>query len=131
MSIFLGWGARARGLFADNKGPWGSSSGDGDEPPTPDGGTGPWGDPPRRKRQSSSGGPSPALDDFLRRSRARFSGGGFPGTPNRSIVTWVVLALVLLWLVGTSMHSISPGQRGVVRRFGRYSAQLGPGIGWT
>jgi membrane protease subunit HflK len=43
----------------------------------------------------------------------------------------VVLALVLLWLVGTSIHSISPGQRGVVTRFGRYSATLGPGIGWT
>src|SRR5258705_384487 len=40
-------------------------------------------------------------------------------------------ALVLLWLVGTSIHSISPGQRGVVTRFGRYSATLGPGIGWT
>ena len=25
MSIFLGWGDRARGLFTDTKGPWGSS----------------------------------------------------------------------------------------------------------
>ena len=131
MNIFLGWGARARGLFADTKGPWGSSGGgDGDPPPSEGGG--PWGEPPRRKRPSTpSGGSSPALDDFLRRSRERFSGGGFPGAPNRSIVTWVVLALVLAWLVFTSMHSIAPGQRGVVTRFGRYSATLGPGIGWT
>ena len=131
MNIFLGWGARARGLFADTKGPWGSSGGDGSDPPPSEGG-GPWGEPPRRKRPSTpSGGSSPALDDFLRRSRERFSGGGFPGAPNRSIVTWVVLALVLAWLVFTSMHSIAPGQRGVVTRFGRYSATLGPGIGWT
>jgi len=131
MNIFLGWGARARGLFADTKGPWGSSGGDGGDPPPSEGG-GPWGEPPRRKRPSTpSGGSSPALDDFLRRSRERFSGGGFPGAPNRSIVTWVVLALVLAWLVFTSMHSIAPGQRGVVTRFGRYSATLGPGIGWT
>jgi len=131
MNIFLGWGARARGLFADTKGPWGSSGGgDGDPPPSEGGG--PWGEPPRRKRPSTpSGGSSPALDDFLRRSRERFSGGGFPGAPNRSIVTWVVLALILAWLVFTSMHSIAPGQRGVVTRFGRYSATLGPGIGWT
>ena len=132
MNILLGWGARARGLFADNKGPWGSSGGDGDEPPSPDGGAGPWGDPPRRKRQSSSGGPSPALDEFLRRSRARFAGGGgFPGRPDRSIVMWAAIALVCAWLAFTSIHSIAPGQRGVVTRFGRYSATLGPGIGWT
>ncbi len=133
MNIFFGWGARARGLFADNKGPWGSSGGGDGEPPAPEGGPGPWGEPPRRKRQSgATGSPSPALDDFLRRSRARFGGGGgFPGRPNRSIVTWAIIALVGVWLVFTSMHSIAPGQRGVVTRFGRYSATLGPGIGWT
>jgi membrane protease subunit HflK len=29
------------------------------------------------------------------------------------------------------MHSISPGQRGVVTRFGRYSSTLGPGVSFT
>ena len=131
MNILLGWGTRARGLFADNKGPWGSSGGGDGEPPPPEGG-GPWGEPPRRKRPSApSGGPTPSLDEFIRRGRERFSGSGFPGTPNRSIVSWAILALVLLWLLGTSIHSIAPGQRGVVTRFGRYSATLGPGIGWT
>lgn len=133
MNIFLGWGARARGLFADNKGPWGSSGGDGDEPPPKDDGVGPWGEPPRRKRQAGplGGSPSPALDEFLRRSRARFGGGGFPGRPDRSIVIWAIVGLVCVWLVFTSLHSIAPGQRGVVTRFGRYSATLEPGIGWT
>jgi membrane protease subunit HflK len=131
MNIFLGWRARARGLFADNKGPWGASGGDGDEPPSPDGGAGPWGEPPRRKRQSSSGGASPALDEFLRRQRARFGGGGFPGQPNRSIVMWAIIVLVCAWLAGTSVHSIAPGQRGVVTQFGRYNSTLGPGVGFT
>ena len=37
MNIFSGLGARARGLFSDNKGPWGPSGGGGDEPPSDDG----------------------------------------------------------------------------------------------
>jgi membrane protease subunit HflK len=38
---------------------------------------------------------------------------------------------VLIWLVFTSIHSISPGERGVVLRFGRYNSTLGPGVGMT
>ena len=135
MNILFGWGARARGLFADTKGPWGSSGGGDDEPPPPDGDGGPWGEPPRRRRRSASGSgeSSPSLDEFLRRSRARFSGGGggLPGRFDPSIIMWGVIALVLLWLVFTSMHAISPGQRGVVTRFGRYSSTLGPGVSLT
>jgi len=131
MNILFGLGARARGLFADNKGPWGSSGSDGDEPPS-DGGGGPWGEPPKRRRRSSIDldMPGPSIEDFLRRSRARF-GGGLPGQPSGSIIIWAVVALVVVWLVFTSMHSIAPGQRGVVTRFGRYSYTLGPGVGLT
>jgi membrane protease subunit HflK len=135
MNILFGWGARARGLFADTKGPWGSSGGGDDEPPPPDGDGGPWGEPPRRRKRSSvgSGESSTSLDEFLRRSRARFSGGGggLPGRFDPSIIMWGIIALVLLWLVFTSMHAISPGQRGVVTRFGRYSSTLGPGVSLT
>jgi membrane protease subunit HflK len=133
MNILLGWGARARGLFADNKGPWGSSGGD-DEPPANDGGAGgPWGEPPKRKRSSGSPGTSTqSLDDFLRRSRERFGGGGggLPGFDG-SIILWAGLALIFAWLAFTSIHSIAPGQRGVVMQFGRYSSTLGPGVGFT
>ena len=133
MSIISGWGSRVRGLFADTKGPWGPSGTDGgEEPPPGDGVPGPWGDEPRRRRRSSLGsaGSSSGLEDFLRRSRARF-GGGEGGGPDRSIIGWAALALVVVWLVFTSFHSISPGQRGVVSRFGRYSYTLGPGVGFT
>ena len=140
MSILSGLGARARGLFNDTKGPWGPTGGD--EPPPDDGAGGsggPWGEPPKRGRRSN---PSPSgnvasFEDFLRRSRARFGGNGggggrgFPGAPDRSIFMWALLALVLLWLVWTTFHSIAPEERGVVTRFGRYSHTLGPGVSLT
>jgi membrane protease subunit HflK len=133
MSIFLGWGNRARGLFADNKGPWGSApgGGDGDEPPG-DGGGGPWGEPPRRGRRASgpsNPGPS-SFEDFFRRGTARF-GGGLPGRPSGSIIFWILAALVGVWLVFTTMHSIGPAERGVVTQLGRYNRTLGPGVNLT
>jgi modulator of FtsH protease HflK len=135
MNMILGWGGRIRGLFADTKGPWGPSSGNGDEPPSDDGqGGGPWGEPPKRRRRPTivpSGNVS-SLDDLLRRGRERFGGGGgLPGRPDRSLILWAALALIAAWLIFTSFHSISPGQRGVVSRFGRYSYTLGPGVGFT
>lgn len=136
MSIITGWAAWTRGLFADSKGPWGPSGNDGDEPP-PSGNGGPWADRPQRGRRPSftPGGNVASLDDFLRRSRARFGGnggsGGFPGAPDRSLVVWGVLALVLVWLLFTTVHRVAPEERGVVSRFGRYSHTLGPGIGIT
>jgi membrane protease subunit HflK len=133
MSSLLGWGGRIRGLFADNKGPWGSSGGDGDEPPADDGQGGPWGEPTPRRRRSGAGSNIGSFDELFRRSRARFGGGGggLPGRPDRSLILWGMLAIVAAWLVFTSFHLISPGQRGVVTRFGRYSSTLGPGVSMT
>jgi membrane protease subunit HflK len=135
MSIFLGRGGRIRGLFADTKGPWGPT-GSGDEPPADDGqGGGPWGESTGEGRRASSGRSAMTpLDELLRRGRMRFrggGGGGFPGRPERSLIIWAILGFIAIWLVFTSVHSISPGQRGVVTRFGRYSYTLGPGVGIT
>jgi modulator of FtsH protease HflK len=138
MSILLGWGGRVRGLFTDTKGPWGpSGGGDGDsgEPPSDGGQGGPWGEPGPRKRRSglSTSGNVTSLEELLRKSRARFGGGGggFPGRPDRSLILWGVLGVMALVLIFTSFHVISPGQRGVVTRFGRYSTTLGPGVSLT
>jgi len=134
MTTISGWGGRIRGLFTDTKGPWGQSGGDGGgDPPGDDGPSGPWGEPPRRGRRPSLGSGNSALEELLRRSRARFGGdgGGLPGRPDRSIILWAVLGAFLLWLVFTSTHSISPGERGVVTQFGRYSRTLGPGVSFT
>jgi modulator of FtsH protease HflK len=136
MSTFMGWGSRVRGLFTDTKGPWGPSGSDseGDSPSGDGQGEGPWGGAPRRGRRPSLGGSNvSALDELVRRSRARFGGGGggLPGRPDRSLILWAILGFVLIWLVFTSSHSISPGQRGVVTQFGRYSRTLGPGVSFT
>ena len=143
MSIFSGLGALGRGLFSDNKGPWGQApggSGDGEPPQPPAGGPGPWGEEPKKPRRA---GRTPAsnissLDDWIARSKQKLGGGGnggggggFPGQPSGSLIKWGLLALVALWLVTTTMHRIAPEERGVVTRFGRYSSTLGPGIGFT
>ena len=135
MNIFLGLGARARGLFNDNKGPWGPSGGGGDEPPS-DGGGGPWGEPPKRGRRPVNvpTGNVASFEEFLRRSKARFGdggGSGLPGRPVGSLIKWALLGILVLWLVFTSTHIIAPGERGVVTLFGRYSYTLGPGVSLT
>jgi len=130
MITIPGLGRKAWGLLSDIKGPWGPA---GDEPeandPRP---TGPWGDPGTSRGRS---GPRPAssLDEFLKRSRARFggNGGGLPGRPDRSVIGWALIGIAVLWLLFTSFHLIAPGERGVVTRFGRYSHTLGPGVGMT
>ena len=143
MNIFPGWASRARGLFADSKGPWGpstsggggSSGGGGDggtEPPSSPGG--PWAEAPRRRPAGAAGmGNVTSLDEFIRKSRARFGGGG-PGSvgggPNRRYFVWGAIALFLLWLL-SAFHAIAPGERGVVTTLGNYSRTLGPGIGFT
>ena len=124
-----GWGRKARGLFSDNKGPWGPSSDEPDSGETPP--SGPWGGGKGGNRPGS--GPSrqqTSLDDLLRRGRARF-GGGMPGRPDGSLFVWGGIALLLVWLIFTSTHLISPAERGVVTRFGRYSHTLSPGVGLT
>jgi len=135
MSTFLGWGGRIRGLFADTKGPWGQSGSGEEPPPGDDHGGGPWGEPSGSGRRPLSGrSPVNPLEDLLRRGRSRFGGGGgggFPGRPDRSLILWAVVAVVAIFLVFTSFHVISPGERGVVTRFGRYSSTLGPGVGIT
>ena len=138
MSIHLGWGSRVRGLFADTKGPWGPGTGSSSPEPSPEDGEGghnqgPWGETPQRRRSSLGGAPGVSSLDELFRKRLRFGGGGggLPGRPDRSLVLWAVLGLVLVWLMWTSTHSISPGERGVVTQFGRYSRTLGPGVSFT
>ncbi len=138
MSNILGWGSRVRGLFADTKGPWGPGNSEGgpapaaDEEKSGDQNNGPWGESGGRRGGSGSGTSVSSLDELLRRGRARFGGGGgLPGRPDRALIVWALIGFIAIWLVFTSTHSISPSQRGVVTRFGRYSYTLGPGVGMT
>ncbi|TVV70809.1 FtsH protease activity modulator HflK [Sphingomonas solaris] len=125
-------------------GPWGGGGGSGSGGSGGSGGGGnnggggdglgprnPWSQPPR-KRPAGGGGPT-ALDELLKRGRARFGGGGggFSGAPNPAIWKWAVGAFVLLWIVFTSFHTIGPQQRGVVTRLGNYAGTLTPGLRFT
>jgi membrane protease subunit HflK len=135
-------------LFADNKGPWGSGSRDGDGvkpvPPNDDAPSpaeNPWGRPTEVPTGRAPG--TPNLEELLRRGRQKFGGGGSGGgnnggasggigfRPDGSIFLWAAAALLALWLLLTSIHSVAPQERGVVTRFGRYAYTLSPGVGIT
>ena len=133
MSNSIGLGQRIRGLFAQSKGPWGPAGDDGDAS-EPKGSGGPWSSPGTRSRRPtlvSSGDGSNPFEELLRRSRARFGGGEGGSGPERSLIVWGVVAVILLWLIFSAFHRIAPEERGVVTRFGRYGHTLGPGIGIT
>ncbi len=144
MARLNGWIARATGfggaLWNENKGPWGGGSGDksgGDGAGGDSGGPrNPWAFPPEGKRGGKSNVSS--LDDFLKRARKGGGGGsgggrgGLPtGMPSRPVVLIAIGLLVLAWIAFTSVHVITPEQRGVVKLLGRYAYTMEPGIGMT
>jgi membrane protease subunit HflK len=146
MRRFFDWFRRPVISMSDNRGgPWGSGGGGDGEGGGGSGGGGdgggprnPWG-PGRRKpgprgggNGGRGGGDVTSLDEFLRRSRARFGGGGsgLPGGTRPYIVYGLAIA-VLLWLGLTSIHRIGPQERGVVTTLGWYSGTLQPGIGFS
>lgn len=146
MARLNGWIARVAGmggvLWNENKGPWGGGSGS-DDKGGADGGNGggprnPWAFPPEGKRGGKSNVSS--LDDFLKRARKGGGGGsgggggrgGLPtGMPSPRIVLVATGLLVAAWIAFTSVHVITPEQRGVVKLLGRYAYTMDPGIGMT
>jgi len=69
----------------------------------------------------------------LRRGRQRFGGGGggWSAPGGHSLWFWGIGAIVILWLLLTSIHRIEPQERGVVMRLGRYAGLLTPGMSIT
>lgn len=110
------------------EGPWGQGEEPGKDAGEP---RNPWTQPPRKRkpRLSRGEGAPPSLDELIRRSRARFSGGQLPS--GRPVWGFALAAFVLLWLLTTSVHRIDPQERGVITRFGAYAGTLQPGIGLT
>jgi membrane protease subunit HflK len=119
------WGPGGGGSGGDG----GSGGGSGDGPRNP------WGQPPR-KRKSPTGGNVTSLDEFLRKSRDRFSGGGggssrFGFNDGRPYWLYGLIVFLVIWLIFTSFHRIGPNERGVVTFFGRYAGTMQPGIGMS
>lgn len=130
-----GWRGLA-GIFKNEapKSPWGSgggSSGSGGGGSGNGGGGGgprnPWSFPPDGKRPRPG---ATSLDELLR--RARGGGGGVPGLPSGSRLWMLVIgALLVVWVLYTSIHPIGPRERGVVTTLGSYSTTLTPGVRLT
>jgi membrane protease subunit HflK len=118
-------------------GPWGGRGGSGGGSGGGDGDGGglgprnPWSQPPRKRPPGRTGGIGPsALDELLRRGRARF-GGGMPAPRGKPVWIWGVLLVACIWILTTSMHQIDTQERGVLIRLGKYAGTLRPGISFS
>lgn len=129
MKKIFGW------VLSDNRGgPWGSGGGGSGGSGGDDGGSGggprnPWGQGPRRRKPGSTGDVT-SLDDFLKKSRAKW-GGRFPPADGRPYWLYGLIAFLAIWVIFTSVHRIGPQERGVVTTLGHYSGTLTPGIGFS
>jgi modulator of FtsH protease HflK len=127
-------GGKGISPMAEGGGPWGGGGGGKSGGGGDSGGGGPrnpWNQPPEGDKPRGPRGPS-AFDELLK--RAKGAGSRFPEGDGRSIGRWVaygVLAMLVLWVVTTSIHQIEPAERGVVTRLGRYSHTLEPGVSFT
>lgn len=107
-------------------GPWGGGGKDGNR--------GPWGQNGNNKGSGNGGGGGggsqpPNLEDLLRRGQDRMKqmmpGGGLGG---RGLLL-VFLVAVVAWLL-TGIYTVEPDEQGIVKTFGAYSRQTGPGLGY-
>jgi membrane protease subunit HflK len=124
--------APAGAVLSDNRGgPWGpggTGGGSGGDGPGDEGPRNPWERPPRRP---DHGGEGSALEEFLKKSRARF-GDRLPSPGNgRRYWLYGLIAFLALWIAFTSIHRIGAQERGVVTLFGRYSWTMTPGVGFS
>jgi modulator of FtsH protease HflK len=123
----------AAAAWLNEGGPWGGGRGSGSGGSGGNGGDSGGGGGPRNPWTQPPGGGKPrgpsALDELLKRGRSGLPNGKLPF--NSSMIGYGIAALVLLWLVVTSIHRIDPQERGIVTTFGKYSRTLEPGISLT
>lgn len=92
-------------------------------------------------KDKNNGGP-PELDEVLRKLKRKFNsrfGGGKgnltgQGGPSSGGI-WAVIILVVILLGGlwflSGLYKVSPAEKGVVLRFGKYDKTVGPGLHWV
>jgi len=150
-----GWRERIALAMAGKRSPWGRPPGDdgshgsGDEPGTPPRSEEP-SRPPRNPWLPGGGGEerprrSANIEDIFKNRgpegpRRRKGGPGGPGGPNfrlpslpggRSWFPVAIGAVVVVWLLATSIHQIGPKEQAIVTTFGQYSRTLQPGLSLT
>ena len=92
---------------------------------------------PQWGRRNNSGGEPPDLDEVIRRFLAPFrrllggKGGAAPpgGGPGAAGIAVIAGILLIVW-VGSGFYIVDESARGVVTRFGRFSAATTPGLRW-
>jgi modulator of FtsH protease HflK len=96
------------------------------------GGGGPWGSGPKGPWGSGSppsGSSPPDLEDLLRRGQDKLRnvlpGGGLGGTG----VLFIGLLAIGLWFA-SGIFQVAPDEKGLVMRFGKFSHEVGPGLGY-
>lgn len=120
---FDGQGSKhsALGSIFNMASPWGNGGGD-------DKGGG-----PRNPWGGSSGGSGKgggaSLEDLFKKGTGGGFKGGIPKRPGgRPWWPLLVIGFLILWVLLTSIHRISPQERGVVTFFGSYSRTMQPGL---
>ena len=123
--------------------PWGPQGGgpdEGGDKPGSDGQKNPWAprpDTPRPPR--GEGGPRGSNIEDLFKRRVGGGGGGGGGIPRfpmgaaqgKKFWLYVLAAVIVLWIVSTSIWRLGTEQEGVVTRFGQYHRTVGSGISLT
>ncbi len=113
-------------------GPWGNGGGDNDGSGGEGSGGGPrnpWGN---GDGGSSNGGGrkgASSLEELFKKGTGGGFKGGIPSRPGgRPWWPLLLLAFVILWVALSSIHRVSPQERGVVTLFGSYSRTMQPGL---
>ena len=105
-------------------GPWGGGGGN-------NGGRGPWGQGGGNKGGGGGGGNQPPnLEDLIRRGQERMKQ-VMPGGPmsTRGILL-IALVAIGAWLA-TGFYTVQPDEQGIVKTFGKFSRQTGPGFNYA
>jgi len=102
--------------------PWSNQSGGGGG--WKGGGGGPWGQGPG---SGGSGGPSPDLEDMLRKGQDRLKQAIPGGGSGKFLWVFIFLGLVGVWVMN-SFYTVGPEEEGVVLRFGKYARSTPPGL---
>jgi membrane protease subunit HflK len=105
----------------NSDGPWGGGNKGG-------GNRGPWGGG-GGNRGGGGGNQPPNLEDLIRKGQERMK--QVMPTGNIGPRGFVIVALVAAaaWLL-TGFYTVNPDEQGIVKTFGAYSRQTGPGIGY-
>lgn len=114
------------GSILNMSSPWGNGGGDDGKGGGP---RNPWGTPSGGSSGGGRKGGSSSLEELFKKGTGGGFKGGIPTRPGgRPWWPILLIGFVLLWVALTSVHRVSPQERGVVTFFGSYSRTMQPGL---